>query len=122
MKIPTKFEKIEAKLESKIDEILRDERVLKVLSKNINNMIKIQNYATRRLEFVLRIADVPTLKGLNELFESVNHLEKETMKQRERILILEKRLAQLDPVESPMPMVNPKKPNRRNPKSMTNEI
>jgi hypothetical protein len=79
-------------LEAKIDEMLRNRRVLLLLSKNINTAIKVQTFATKRLELVLRIADIPTLKGLNELFESVNHLEKESMKQKERILQLEEQL------------------------------
>ncbi len=75
--------------ENKIEELLRDKRVLAVASKNINTAIKLQHFANKRLALLLRVADIATHKGLNELFESVNLLEKESMKQKERIAFLE---------------------------------
>jgi hypothetical protein len=39
------------------------------------------------------MADVPTVKSLNELFETVHQLEKETHEQKEKIAHLETELA-----------------------------
>jgi len=83
-------------VEEKIEDILRDERVLSMVSKNINTAVKVQNYAHKRMEFFLKLADVPTLKSLNELFEAVNHLEKENVKLQEKVSDLESKLATLE--------------------------
>lgn len=47
------------------------------------------------------MTDVATLKSLNELFESVNHLEKESMKQKAKIAHLEERLKNSAVSETP---------------------
>jgi hypothetical protein len=88
-------------VENKIDELLRDERVINVLSKNLNTAIKLQHFANKRLEFILKLADVATLKSLNELFESVNHLEKESMKHKAKIALLEEHLKKSSASETP---------------------
>lgn len=87
--------KIAEILETKFDQILRDERVLSLLSKNINIAVSLQKNATKRLESFLAIADIPTLRGLNDLFKSVNELEKLTMVQREEIENLKGEIAKL---------------------------
>lgn len=83
-------------VEEKIEDILRDERVLSMVSKNINTAVKVQNYAHKRMEFFLKLADVPTLKSLNELFAAVNHLEKENVKLQEKVSELESKIATLE--------------------------
>jgi hypothetical protein len=76
-------------MENKLEELLRDKRVLNLVSKNINNAIKLQHFANKRIAFILKVADIATHKGLNELFESVNQLEKESKIHKERIAFLE---------------------------------
>ena len=93
-------------VEEKIEDILRDERVLSMVSKNINAAVKVQNYAHKRMEFFLKLADVPTLKSLTELFETVNHLEKENVMLQEKIAALESRLEQLEKIKSSKPKAN----------------
>ena len=88
-----KVAKVVELVEGKIEDMLRDERVLNMVSKNINNAVKVQNYAHKRMELILRLADIPTLKSLNELFEAVNHLEKENVKLQERVAELEAKIA-----------------------------
>lgn len=88
-----KVAKVVELVESKIEDMLRDERVLNMVSKNINTAVKVQNYAHKRMELVLRLADIPTLKSLNELFLAVNHLEKENIRLSEKVQELEARIA-----------------------------
>jgi len=88
-------------LENKIDQILRDQHVIGLLSKNINTAINIQSFVNRRLEGVLKLVDIATLKSLNDLFESINQLEKESIVQKEKIANLEELLKKSIPVSSP---------------------
>lgn len=93
-------------VEDKIDRILRDKLIINMLSKNVNTAIKLQSFLNNRLEVILKIADVATLKSLNDLFASINHLEKESIKQAERIAELEKLLlaAERKPAKRPSKM------------------
>lgn len=79
-------------VENKIDDLLRDKNVINFMAKNINTAIRLQYFLNKRLELVLRLADVATLKSLQELFESINRLEKESVEQKERIAYLEELL------------------------------
>lgn len=79
-------------IENKIDDILRDKHVINFFSQNINTAIRLQYFLNKKLELVLRLADVATLKSLQELFESINKLEKDSIEQKEKIAYLEELL------------------------------
>lgn len=80
-------------VEKKIEKLMRDDTFIKVVSYNLNTALKLQKYTHQKFEKILKMADVPTLKSLNELFETVHHLEKETHDQKEKIAHLEAELA-----------------------------
>lgn len=80
-------------VEKQIEKVMRDDTFIKLVSFNLNTALKIQKYTHRKFETLLKIADVPTVKSLNELFETVHQLEKETHEQKEKIAHLETELA-----------------------------
>lgn len=79
-------------VEKQLEKIMRDDTFIEMVSFNINTALKIQKYTHKKLETLLKIADVPTLKSLNELFETVHVLEKESHQQKEKIAHLEAEL------------------------------
>ena len=58
-------------VEKKIEKIMRDDTFIKVVSYNLNTALKLQKFTHQKFEKILKMADVPTLKSLNELFETI---------------------------------------------------
>lgn len=90
-----KTQKVFSNLESNIDQLMRDERFIKIISSNINLILKVQDFTHRKLESVLKVVDVPTIKSMDNLFNTIKHLEETVHHQAEKIVHLENQLATL---------------------------
>jgi flagellar biosynthesis chaperone FliJ len=91
-----KTENIFKAIEKNIDLLIRDDRFINVVSTNLNTLLKIQDYTHQKLESILRIVDVPTIKSMDHLFNSINMLEKTIQDQSKKINHLEEKIQEMN--------------------------